>query len=234
VMWHAGNDGSGSGLDADLLDGYNLSTSGANIVLRTQGNGYIVHQNWIQVGNSTGIYCPNGAYFYNDATYGWFARSSITTSSSIRLQLTSSGTAVGWFYADSSYNQGFLTSAGGWGLKMDNSGNVTATGNVTAYSDLRLKENIKPLENSLAKILQLRGVQYTRKDTGSQEIGVIAQEVEKVLPEVVHISDATTEDDTGYTDIRSVDYGRMVSVLIEAMKEQQAQIEELKEIIKCQ
>ena len=117
---------------------------------------------------------------------------------------------------------------------MDNSGNLTATGNVTAYSDLRLKENIKPLENSLAKILQLRGVQYTRKDTGSQEIGVIAQEVEKVLPEVVHISDATAEDDNEYTDIRSVDYGRMVSILIEAIKEQQAQINELKEKIKWQ
>lgn len=234
TVWHAGNDGSGSGLDADTVDGLNVAQSGANVIIRTQGNGYINHQSWIQVGNGTGLYCPNGAYLYNDTTYGWYARSPSASNSSIRLQLASSGTAVGWWYADSGYNQGFLTSGGGWSFKVDNSGNATATGNVTAYSDIRLKENIKPLQNSLAKILQLRGVEYTRKDSGSQEIGVIAQEVEEVLPEVVHISDATAEDDTEYTDIRSVDYGRMVSVLIEAMKEQQAQIEELKEIIKCQ
>ena len=233
TVWTSGNDGSGSGLDADTLDGYNLSTGGVNVVLRTQANGYILHQNWIQVGNGTGLYCPNGAYFYNDTTYGWFARSSNSSSGSVRLQ-TSNGTNRGWFYADSSYNQGFLTSAGGWGLKMDNSGNVTATGNVTAYSDIRLKEDIKPLEGALAKVLQLRGVQYTRKDTKQKEIGVIAQEIENILPEVVHISDATAQekDKEEYTDIRSVDYGRMVSVLIEAIKEQQAQIEELKEKLK--
>ena len=234
-VWSAGNDGSGSGLDADTLDGYNLSTSGVNVVLRTQANGYILHQNWIQVGNGTGLYCPNGAYFYNDTAYGWYARSSLSTSASVRLQ-RSNGTLIGWFYGDSSYNQGFLTTAGAWGLKMDNSGNFTASGNVTAYSDIRLKENIKPLEGALAKVLQLRGVQYTRKDTKEKEIGVIAQEIEEILPEVVHISNATAQekDKEEYTDIRSVDYGRMVSILIEAIKEQQVQIEELKEIIKCQ
>ena len=221
--------------NSDLLSGYSLSTGGVNVVLRTQANGYIIHQNWIQVGNGTGLYCPNGAYFYNDTTYGWFARSSNSSSGSVRLQ-TNNGTNRGWFYADSSYQQGFLTSAGGWGLKMDNSGNVTATGNVTAYSDLRLKEDIKPLENALAKVLQLRGVQYTRKDTKEKEIGVIAQEIENILPEVVHISDSTAQEEgkETYTDIRSVDYGRMVSVLIEAIKEQQAQINELKEKIKWQ
>lgn len=234
VMWHAGNDGSGSGLDADLLDGYDLAQSGANKVLRTQQNGYLLLDNWVRIGNGTGLYCAsNGAYLYNDTTYGWFARSSSNSSASVRLQ-TSNGTNRGWFYADSSYIQGFLTSAGGWGLKMDNSGNVTATGNVTAYSDIRLKKDIKPLEGALAKVLQLRGVQYTRKDTKQKEIGVIAQEVENILPEVVHISDATAQekDKEEYTDIRSVDYGRMVSVLIEAIKEQQAQIEELKEKLK--
>ena len=181
------------------------------------------------------MYTPSGAYFYNDTAYGWFARSSITTSASLRLQ-KNNGTLLGWFYGDSSYNQGLLTTAGAWGLKMDNSGNVTVTGNVTAYSDIRLKEGIKPLEGALAKVLQLRGVQYTRKDTKEKEIGVIAQEIEEILPEVVHISNATAQekDKEEYTDIRSVDYGRMVSILIEAIKEQQAQIEELKEIIKCQ
>ena len=233
VMWHAGNDGSGSGLDADTLDGYNSAQSGANVVLRTDGNGYLVHNNWIKVGNGTGLYLPNGAYFYNDATYGWYSRSSNSGSSSIRLQNVN-GTAIGWYYATTSYIQAFLNSTGGYAFQVDNSGNATATGNVTAYSDIRLKENIQPLENSLDKVMRLRGVSYTRKDTGSQEIGVIAQEVEEVIPEFVHISDGVAEDENALTDVRSVDYGRMVSVLIEAIKEQQAQIEELKEAVKCQ
>ena len=232
-MWSAGNDGSGSGLDADTLDGYNSAQSGANVVLRTDGNGYLVHANWIRLGNGTGLYMGNGGYFYQDTAYGWYSRSNQSGSSSIRLQ-NSAGTPIGWWYASNSYTQGFLNSSGGYTFQVDNSGNATATGNVTAYSDVRLKENIQPLENSLDKVMRLRGVSYTRKDTGSHEIGVIAQEVEDVIPEFVHISDGVATDENALADVRSVDYGRMVSVLIEAIKEQQAQIEELKEAVKWQ
>ena len=233
VMWHAGNDGSGSGLDADTLDGYNSAESGAGVVLRTNNSGYVAHNNWISIGNGTGLYMANGAYFYNDTTYGWYSRSPNSGSSSIRLQNVS-GTAIGWLYCTNSYIQSFLNSTGGYAFQVDNSGNATATGNVTAYSDIRLKENIQPLENSLDKVMRLRGVSYTRKDTGSHEIGVIAQEVEQVIPEFVHITDGVAMDENALSDVRSVDYGRMVSVLIEAIKEQQAQIEELKEAVKWQ
>lgn len=232
-IWSAGNDGSGSGLDADTLDGYNSGTSGANITLRTNSSGYLAHSNWILLGNGTGLYMGNGGYFYQDTTYGWYSRSPNSSNSSIRLQ-NSSGTNIGWWYASNSYVQGFLNSSGGYSFQVDNSGNATATGNVTAYSDIRLKENIQPLENSLDKVMRLRGVSYTRKDTGSHEIGVIAQEVKEVIPEFVHISDGVAEDENALTDVQSVDYGRMVSVLIEAIKEQQAQINELKEKIKWQ
>ena len=58
--------------------------------------------------------------------------------------------------------------------------------------------------------------------------------MEEVIPEFVHISDGAAEDENALSDVRSVDYGRMVSVLIEAIKEQQAQIEELKEAVKWQ
>ena len=232
-MWSAGNDGSGSGLDADTLDGYNSGTGGANTVVRTNSSGYIAHNDWISIGNGTGLFMANGGYFYQDTTYGWYARSPSASNSSIRMQ-NSSGTLIGWYYCDNAANQGFLTTSGGWSFKVDNSGNATATGNVTAYSDVRLKENIQPLENSLDKVMRLRGVSYTRKDTGSHEIGVIAQEVEDVIPEFVHISDGVATDENALADVRSVDYGRMVSVLIEAIKEQQVQIEELKEAVKWQ
>jgi|694.fasta_scaffold66354_2 hypothetical protein len=113
---------------------------------------------------------------------------------------------------------------GGWSassnaFQMDGSGNLTMLNNVTAYSDARLKTDIVKIENALDKVQQLNGYTYTRTDTGSRQCGVIAQEVMKVLPEVVMGS-----EETNY----SVAYGNMVGLLIEAMKEQQAQIDELK------
>jgi hypothetical protein len=113
---------------------------------------------------------------------------------------------------------------GGWSassnaFQMDGSGNLTMLNNVTAYSDARLKTDVVKIENALDKVQQLNGYTYTRTDTGSRQCGVIAQEVMKVLPEVVMGS-----EETNY----SVAYGNMVGLLIEAMKEQQAQIDELK------
>lgn len=98
--------------------------------------------------------------------------------------------------------------------------NVTATGTVqgaevTATSDERLKSDIKTIDNALYKVMNMRGVSFTKQ--AERGIGVIAQEVEKVLPEVVHDG-----------EYKSVAYGNMVGVLIEAIKEQQKQIDELK------
>lgn len=110
---------------------------------------------------------------------------------------------------------GFLTSAGALLTRIDGSGNLTTSGNVTAYSDERLKSNIKTIENALEKVSKLRGVSFDKN--GKNEIGVIAQEVREVLPEVVM--------DGEYL---SVAYGNIVGLLIEAIKEQQEQIEDLK------
>jgi hypothetical protein len=112
---------------------------------------------------------------------------------------------------------------GGWSassnaLQMDGSGNLTMLNNVTAYSDARLKTDIVKIENAIDKVQQLNGYTYTRTDTGSRQAGVIAQEVMKVLPEVVMGS-----EETNY----SVAYGNMVGLLIEAIKEQQDQINKL-------
>jgi hypothetical protein len=104
-------------------------------------------------------------------------------------------------------------------LRINNAGNATFSGTVTANSDERLKENVVGISNALSKVLSLRGVEFNRIGQTDREIGVIAQEVEKVLPELVH---------EGVDGVKSVAYQNMVAVLIEAIKEQQAQIDELK------
>jgi hypothetical protein len=106
-------------------------------------------------------------------------------------------------------------------LTIDGSGNLVATGNVTAYSDIRVKDNVENITGAIGKLNQIRGVTYTRIDLDDKErkyAGVIAQEIEQVLPEAVF--------DNG--KVKSVDYNATIALLIEAVKEQQGQINELK------
>ena len=103
---------------------------------------------------------------------------------------------------------------------LDVAGTIRATGDVIAYSDARVKDNVKTIDNALDKVTKLRGVSYTRNDIEdkSTKIGVIAQEVLEVLPEVV-----SKDDESKY----SVSYGNIVGVLIEAIKELEARVKEL-------
>lgn len=109
-------------------------------------------------------------------------------------------------------------------------GSLWANG-TTYASDGRFKKNIEPLQQSLDKVLQLQGVSYQMKaeafpkenfDTATQ-VGLVAQEVEKIVPEVV------SEGPNGY---KAIDYAKLVPLLIEAIKSQQQQIDELKRLAK--
>ena len=115
---------------------------------------------------------------------------------------------------------------------LDVSGNVNnisiyASHDIAAYSDARVKDEIETIPNALDKVNKLRGVTFKRTDKGSTDkrmMGVIAQEVLDVIPEVVN----KRESDGHY----SVSYGNMVGILIEAVKELKAEVEELKKQIK--
>ena len=101
-------------------------------------------------------------------------------------------------------------------------GNVVSSGIVTAQdfdalSDINYKENINTVNNALLKVEQLRGVKFDWKESGNPSYGVIAQELEQVLPELVHGNDPKT-----------VNYNGIIGVLIEAIKELKAEVEELK------
>jgi hypothetical protein len=117
--------------------------------------------------------------------------------------------------------------------KLNVGGDLNATGQVRASgvvltSDQRFKQHIRPLTSALASVLALRGVRYEWNALGVQhggtvgagQVGLIAQEVEKIYPELV------STDAQGY---KAVNYAQLTPVLIEALKEQQAQIEALKQ-----
>jgi hypothetical protein len=99
-------------------------------------------------------------------------------------------------------------------------GNIYATGNITAYSDERIKENINVVPNALDAVDAIRGVTYTRTDTKEDSVGVIAQEVEALFPELI------TENNEG---MKSVNYNGLIGVLFAAVKELSAEVKLLKE-----
>jgi hypothetical protein len=107
-------------------------------------------------------------------------------------------------------------------------GNGVFQGDVVAYytSDKRLKDNIKPIEDPIGKIKQIGGYSFDWNDKQNTyegtDFGVIAQEIEEVLPSLVQ----TRED-----GFKGVKYDKIVSLLIEAVKDQQKQIDELKKLI---
>jgi hypothetical protein len=203
-------DGNNTGYYVDPASGSNFSS--------------VYADNWFRTYGQTGLYSQSyGIHIYPQSGSAW----SITGSGgNIELQFRSNhnSTIRGYVYADTSNNIGFLTSGGGWRLRCDDSGNAIATGDVTAYSDRRVKENIHTIDNALDKVNNLRGVYYTRIDSEDKQrkVGVIAQETLEVLPEVVG------KDTDG---MYNVAYGNITAVLIEAIKEQQTQIEELKQLV---
>ncbi len=158
TVWDSSNDGSGSGLDADLLDGLNAATTGANTIVRTDG-----------------------------------------------------------------------------------SGNIAASGNVTAYSsDRRLKENFNHIDSPVEKIQKLNGYTFDWNEKSKElgftpkheknDIGLIAQEVEDILPQAVAPAPFDTKsngESKSGENYLTIQYERLVPLLVEAIKEQQNQINKL-------
>jgi hypothetical protein len=106
-----------------------------------------------------------------------------------------------------------------------------ADGDVIAYSttisDERLKTGISTVTNALEKVKAIRGVEFTRKDTGIRSAGVIAQEVEKVLPQAVREKRLPLQTGDEETKYKTVEYDALHALLIEAVKELSDKIEKL-------
>ncbi len=193
---------------------------------------------------------------YGNHSWGIVARFHIQSSGQDKpaIQFTAAGSNERWsigyctgsdFNFRITQNQGYRTDNStndGWGterFRINTDGatycfsSFTASGDITAYSDIRVKENIVEISDPIQKVKAIRGVTFTRNDADDKDkrhTGVIAQEVMQVLPEVVSTTDK---------GLHTVAYGNMVGLLVEAIKEQQthidaqkSEIEELKELVK--
>ena len=148
-----------------------------------------------------------------------------TTNATSKLHVVGNVSATA-YYGDGSNLTGFAGSGSqtlNTTLGLGNTSNlgmsvgvVTAT-DFNSTSDINLKENIKTIENSLNTIEQLRGVTFNWKENQKPSLGVIAQEVQEILPELVNNG-----------TIKSVNYNGIIGVLIEAIKELKKEVEELK------
>lgn len=149
-----------------------------------------------------------------------------------RARITNTSEGVLSWAANAGYDfcnsgaRGFYTAGGGaYAFLTSSNGDFTTNGNVIAYSDARLKKDLEVIPNALDKVMSLTGYTYTRIDTGARQSGLLAQDVEKVLPEVVTHS-ASVPD--GELDTLGLAYGNMVGLLVEAIKELRAEVDALR------
>jgi len=144
------------------------------------------------------------------------ANSGVTAGTYLKVTVDAKGRVT----AGSSMTSGDVTSALGYTPankagdsftgSISVSGSITATGDITAYSDARLKTDIETITGALDRVRKLRGVTFSRRDTGNRGVGLIAQELAAIVPAAV----MTHED-----GLLSVAYGNLVGVLIEAVKD---------------
>ena len=180
-------------------------------------------------GNNFGVYGVSGGfgvygYGGNFGVYGEGGNVGVYGYSNFNTGVSGYGGTYDFYAANSngkSYfagNVGIGTTSPAYRLELPNIANASGQGRANAwvtYSDIRFKENITPINNALEKINSLQGVYFDWKQNGKRDIGFIAQEVEKVLPEIV------STDPSG---IKSLDYSRLTALLVQGIKEQQQQI----------
>ena len=252
TVWHAGNDGSGSGLDADTVDGlqasaflYNQVSQLANTNLNdltTQGvyhsnsqygtNSNIPYANYFTMVNLTNDADRQAQLWFGDTpgrmywrarqgSSGWHGWEKVWTSSDFSNNSSNWDTAYGWGnhatanYWVTSNTDPQIVAASSVTFQYD----VEIQGQLLETSSIRFKENIVDLEPVGDKVSQLRPVRYNKIGTDVQEIGLIAEEVAELFPEVVHYN----EDG----EAESLNYTRLSVLLLQTVKELSDRIQKL-------
>jgi hypothetical protein len=184
----------------------NLTIAATGELIVTAGAGIYANGS---VGTSGQYLTSNGSSIYwATASGGGATLSDETASATTHYPAMSTTTSGSWSAAKVSTTKLYFTPS---------TGQLNAT-IFNSLSDKRVKKNIKTINDALSTVVGMRGVNFDWKETSTPSIGLIAQEVEKLLPELVH---------TGNNGEKSVNYGGVVGVLVEAIKELSARIDKL-------
>ena len=250
ALWHGGNDGAGSGLDADLLDGAQPSTSASNnTIVQRNASGYVfanyfntspndvtsgISKVCVETGNDGYIrHGTAGAVrdFLNVENGATADQSASEIASALNGQNVYTTARIGYdsndYFQFTNNNRLDLYIAGNNEFRFESDGDFHADGDVYAYSsttasDENLKKDVVTVADAVTKVEALKGVTFKWKKNDVESAGVIAQDVEKVLPQVVK-----TVADTDGTEFKAVNYGGLTSLLIEAVKNLSARIKVL-------
>ena len=138
----------------------------------------------------------------------------LVANTAANFEITASGTGTSTLY--------FNMTGGSQAASLSNSGNLIIAGSLTEVSDRRVKDNIAPIPDALSKTCALQGSTYTRTDAGQDttkvHAGLIAQDVEAVLPEAIGEKE----------DMKTVNYSSVVALLVESIKELKSEVDDLK------
>ena len=186
--------------------------SGDNNISKLEAHGQTNGAGALFVGSNSAI--GGGVYYTGDGTPAYATGASNDT---VAYYRTGAGTSEVVFSYP--YNSNTVTFRGSVTI----GAGLTVTGDINSTSDINLKKDIAPVENALDKICKINGVEFEWKNTNQKSIGVIAQEIESILPELV-----TNMIDNNENEIKTVNYNGLIGVLIEAVKELKNDIDELK------
>lgn len=215
----------GGTITGDVEADGNIHAKSGTVYLNGMGNRYLQHDgtDYLMPGSNLKV---NGSTVWTDASFnpanylpltgGTITGTPIISNATPTMTFTDTGWGDRSIQADAG-NIGFRNSSGTLVAYSQNDGTWLATGNIGAYSDRKHKCDIEQIDDGLGLVERLRGVRYTRRRDGAACMGVIAQEVAEVLPEVVGES----------KDGLYVDYGNIVAPLIEAVKELSGRIRKL-------
>ena len=218
----------------------------ANEMLLTNGSGVL---SWSTVGTNTlAADAVTGAKIADDAINSeHYTDGSIDTAHIADLNVTGAklaldhrsagnaddvktGNQQDYIFFDGDVGISFFT-ANAEDMRLEDDGDLHVDGDVVAFSttisDERLKENIQPIEDALSKVSQLNGVTFSYKADGKESAGLIAQDVEKVLPSAITEKELPLKIDDG-NEYKVLQYDQTIGLLVEAIKELKAEIDELK------